>query len=82
MMGATLPVISKYFVKRQAHLGWTVSKIYGVNTLGAVLGSFAAGFILIPRLGITLTINSAVFLNLVIATCVLILFRNYPQVEI
>ena len=82
LMGATLPVISKYFVKRQAHLGWTVSKIYGVNTFGAVLGSFAAGFILIPRLGITLTIYSAAFLNLAIAASVLILFRNLPQVEL
>lgn len=82
LMGATLPVISKYFVKRQTHLGWTVSKIYGVNTFGAVLGSFAAGFILIPRLGITLTIYSAAFLNLAIAACVLILFRNRPQVEL
>jgi len=80
LMGATLPVISKYFVKRQTHLGWTVSKIYGVNTFGAVLGSFAAGFILIPRLGITLTIYSAAFLNLAIAAIVLILFRNPPQV--
>jgi spermidine synthase len=82
LMGATLPVISKYFVKRQAHLGWTVSKIYGVNTFGAVLGSFAAGFILIPRLGITLTIYSAAFLNLAIAGSVLILFRNRPQAEL
>lgn len=82
LMGATLPVISKYFVKRQTHLGWTVSKIYGVNTFGAVLGSFAAGFILIPRLGITLTIYSAAFLNLAIAACVLILFRNRPRVEL
>jgi len=82
LMGATLPVISKYFVKRQAHLGWTVSKIYGVNTFGAVLGSFAAGFILIPRLGIILTIYSAAFVNLAIAASVLILFRNRPQVEL
>jgi tetratricopeptide (TPR) repeat protein len=49
-MGATLPILSKYFVTRPSHLGGTVGLLYGVNTLGAVLGSFAAGFVLIPAL--------------------------------
>ncbi len=39
MMGATLPVLSKYFVERQSQLGWTIGKLYGVNTFGAVAGA-------------------------------------------
>lgn len=27
LMGATLPLLSKYFVERQTHLGWTVGKL-------------------------------------------------------
>ncbi len=67
LMGATLPVLSKYFVDRSGHLGWNVGLLCGVNTLGAVVGSFAAGFVLIPILGITWTIVSAALLNLSIA---------------
>jgi len=45
--------------------------------LGAVLGSFAAGFVLIPVLGgITFTIYSAAFLNLGIAAVVLSLDKK------
>ncbi len=82
LMGATLPVLSKYFVERQTHLGWTVGKLYGVNTFGAVLGSFAAGFVLIPTLGgITWTIYSAAFLNLAIAAAALSLSKNGVRVK-
>ncbi len=67
LMGATLPVLSKNFVDRSGHLGWNVGLVYGLNTCGAVVGSFAAGFILIPTLGVTWTIVSAALLNLSIA---------------
>ncbi len=75
LMGATFPVLSKYFVERKTHLGWTIGKLYGVNTFGAVLGSFGAGFILIPLLGRTWTIYSAAFINLSIGAAVLLLNR-------
>ena len=67
LMGATLPVLSQYFVDRQGRLGWNVGLVYGLNTCGAVMGSFAAGFLLIPMLGITWTILGAALLNLSIA---------------
>ena len=38
MMGATLPVLSKFLVKKQNHLGSDIAGLYGVNTLGAMLG--------------------------------------------
>ncbi|MCC7392831.1 fused MFS/spermidine synthase, partial [Candidatus Sumerlaeota bacterium] len=34
-------------------VGADVGRVYAANTVGAILGSFAAGFILIPLLGIT-----------------------------
>ncbi|MEE8349317.1 MAG: fused MFS/spermidine synthase, partial [Acidobacteriota bacterium] len=64
LMGATLPVLSKYFVDRSGRLGRNVGLVYGVNTCGAVVGSLAAGFLLIPSLGITWTILLAALLNL------------------
>ncbi|MCH8967337.1 MAG: fused MFS/spermidine synthase, partial [Planctomycetes bacterium] len=76
LMGATLPVLSKYFVERQSRLGWTIGKLYGVNTFGAVAGALAAGFVLIPALGVSLTIYTAALLNLAIAAAVLMLSRG------
>jgi len=81
LMGATLPVLSKYFVEKQTHVGWNVGMLYGVNTFGAVLGSFMAGFVLIPALGITWTIYLAALLNLSICVGMLKLAKNRLQWE-
>ena len=48
-MGGTLPAMSQHLVRRRDALGRTGSTLYGVNTLGATCGAFAAGFFL-PRL--------------------------------
>jgi len=80
-MGATLPVLSQYFVADSARLGRTVGLLYGVNTLGAVLGSFGAGFVLIPALGISWTIYGAALLNLAICGGMLKLANNRVQPE-
>ena len=84
LMGATLPILSKYFVTRPSHLGGTVGLLYGVNTLGAVLGSFTAGFVLIPALGISWTIYTAALINILIAAGILRLFKDsgLPQPEV
>ncbi|MFC1978886.1 fused MFS/spermidine synthase [Chloroflexota bacterium] len=52
LMGGTLPVIAKYFVRRQDELGGGIGNLYFINTLGAVLGAFLAGFLLIPYIGV------------------------------
>ena len=55
LMGATLPLLSAYLADRETDLGWTIGKLYGINTLGAVLGAASAGFLLIPYLGLSWT---------------------------
>jgi spermidine synthase len=52
LMGGTLPVIAKFYVRSERALGGGVAVLYFVNTLGAVLGSFLAGFALIPLIGV------------------------------
>ncbi len=64
LMGGTLPVLSKFLVERRSSLGRYVGVLYALNTLGAALGCFAAGFLLIGRLGLDLTVWSAAALNL------------------
>ena len=47
MMGATLPVLSRFFVRQLEHLGRHVGVLYGINTIGAAAGVILAGFFLI-----------------------------------
>ncbi|MBN2539821.1 MAG: fused MFS/spermidine synthase, partial [Deltaproteobacteria bacterium] len=62
-MGATLPVLVRFFVRSMDNVGYPVGTLYAVNTFGAVLGGSAAGFLLIPNLGVTMTIRMACLLN-------------------
>jgi hypothetical protein len=52
LMGGTLPVLTRGLVQHFGDFGTRLSWLYGVNTLGAVLGALGAGFLLIPALGV------------------------------
>ncbi len=45
LMGATLPVLSQACVRHSHQAGRRVGALYGMNTLGAVLGTLLAGFL-------------------------------------
>ena len=51
LIGIGFPLASELTVMRLSALGRGIGKLYALNTLGGVLGSLAAGFILIPYLG-------------------------------
>ncbi|MFA5028540.1 MAG: fused MFS/spermidine synthase, partial [Candidatus Methylomirabilota bacterium] len=72
LMGATLPMLSRFCVSELTSLGRRLGDLYAVNTLGAVVGCALAGFALIPGLGLTGTIRLAVALNLAIAGLILL----------
>jgi spermidine synthase len=76
LMGATLPVLSRFFVRSFSHLGRRVGDLYATNTLGAVLGCGFAGYYLIPTLGMRTTVFVAAVLNLTIAALILIVDRT------
>jgi spermidine synthase len=80
LMGATLPVLSRYVVRTHATLGWSAGVLYALNTGGAVLGCFAAGYVLIGSLGLYQTVSLAAGLNLAIALLVWLLPRHAEQV--
>ena len=52
LMGGTLPLLAKFYVRSERALGSGLGILYFINTLGAVLGSFLAGFALIPSIGV------------------------------
>ncbi len=67
LMGMAFPVVTKLVVSSIENLGLSVSRVYALNTLGAILGSFCSGFVLIPLLGITKTIALLAAMNLLLA---------------
>ncbi len=75
LMGATLPVVSKLMVAREAALGMNVGRLYAVNTFGAVAGAFAAGFVLIKLFGITYATLLAAIANFALAAVALLMSR-------
>src|SRR5919106_3551306 len=75
LMGATLPVLSRFFVRSFAQFGRRVGDLYATNTLGAVIGCAAAGFFFIPTLGMRMTVFVAAGVNLVIALLILLVDR-------
>ncbi len=74
LMGATFPIVAKYYTKNK--IGKGVGEIYSANNLGAIIGSFSAGFILIPLLGIKGSIIFAGVINLIIGFWILFVINK------
>jgi spermidine synthase len=51
ILGMVSPVVIKLTLKDLAQTGGLVGKIYALSTLGAILGTFATGFVLVQLLG-------------------------------
>ncbi len=67
IMGILFPLLNDlYYNKVVKKAGKTVSSIYAINTIGAILGSLSAGFILIPAFGIKVSIYIISIINLLI----------------
>ena len=81
LMGGTLPVLSRYFVRREGEIGYGVGAIYALNTAGAVVGTIGAGFFLLPVMGVSDTIRMAVTLNIGIGLLSLAFSRRLPEFE-
>src|SRR5262249_52487746 len=56
LMGATLPTLTRYLSQGASGLSSAFGRLYFANTFGAVLGTIAAGLILIELLGLTGTL--------------------------
>ena len=65
-MGATLPILCRFYVANLSHLGTHTGRLYGLNTVGAALGSLVCGFWLISLLGVSGTLVFAVAVNFMI----------------
>ena len=66
LMGATLPLFCRQFVRSDAKIVRSVGLLYGINTLGAALGCVCAGFVLLPELGFLDTVRLGAVLNILV----------------
>ena len=66
LLGLLFPVVSKLWVRRLETLGSRIGDIYGINTLGAVLGALGVGFVLLPLLGTQASIQALAWINLLV----------------
>ena len=76
LMGGTLPILTMGLARNSSEIGSRLSRLYWVNTAGAVIGALAAGFLVLPTIGLRLTVGSAVICN-VLAGC--LAFASAPS---
>lgn len=84
LMGGTLPLIisacARFNLSAESREGLekTVASAYAINTFGATLGAFLSGFVVIPTLGLTLTLELTGAFNLLLGV---IFYRRFRSQE-
>src|ERR1022692_579771 len=81
IMGMTLPILTRHLVRADPDVGERIARLYGLNTLGAVIGTVTSGYVLIELLGLRETTFVAVGLNLTAGIGALLIARTAPKAE-
>ena len=76
LMGASLPVLARQVADDAARIGGKVGSLYAVNTFGAVAGTFIAGFIAVPWVGVRATIWITAAVNILIGVAALLMAKR------
>lgn len=76
LMGATLPLLIKYVVQTDEQIGPRVGLLYAINTIGAVLGTIVAAFVLLPRFGLSGTVWFGVLVNALVFVLAALIARS------
>ncbi len=64
LMGLSFPLTIKIIAKAKENPGEIAGRVYGINTLGCIIGTVFTGIILIPLIGTTKTLFFIIFINL------------------
>jgi spermidine synthase len=76
LMGATLPVLTRFLSDTSQAAAGEAGRAYAINTFGGVAGTLLSGLWLIPTFGLHATTWTAVALNLAIAGASIALARG------
>jgi spermidine synthase len=82
LMGATLPVLAAALVRSSEIDSNSVTRLYACNLAGAIVGTLAAGFVLLPALGMRTTIAVAAMLNVIVGVVAIVLQRKTAEASI
>ena len=73
LMGGTLPVLSRFFIRSLGTVGRRVALLYFINSFGAVAGTLIAGFYLVEQYGLILGLTSTGIVNVVVGIVILVI---------
>jgi spermidine synthase len=84
LSGAVFPVAVRFAADAAASPGRVVGRLYAINTVGAIVGSFAGGFLLLPTVGIRGTLLLAIGVDLAAALTLFVAVpgRRRPRLAI
>lgn len=74
VLGTIFPIAVKICALDMSRLGRSIGQLYSMNTLGAIIGAFLAGFAVIPFLGSEKTLVYCSIANLFVGILLLICF--------
>jgi len=75
LIGMAIPILVKGLASDLRLLGRDAGRIYAWNTWGSVLGSLAAGLLLLPLLGMEGLLRASAFANVLLGFAVIAIFR-------
>src|SRR5262249_1536600 len=79
LMGGVFPLTVRVVTGGLDSVGHDVGNAYALNTLGAIVGSFLSGFIVLPRLGLAKGPYLAVLFDLALAAMLFLAAPGLPQ---
>lgn len=82
LMGMNFPLALQIFSRSKETRGFDTGIVFSFNTSGGILGSFAAGFLIIPSLGLWQASVLASVLYIIVALLFLFIFVEKPFSQI
>ena len=79
LLWMVLPYVIKLKINNVNNSGWTVGNIYAISTIWSIVGTFLAGFYLIPTLGTT---NILIMLTVVLILISIIIFSIHLLIQV
>ena len=79
LIGGTMPLLAKYFLRNPENLGSSFSRLYYLNTLGASAGVLLTGFVFVRWFGVIGTLMIAIGGNLLVALIVALSRRGAQE---
>lgn len=75
LMGGTLPVLTAFTARLMQGAGVRLSFLYGCNTIGAVCGAAATGFVMLRNFSMSTALFTAMGINLLVGLTAIMLQR-------